>query len=108
MPAVIRIIPQDCPAPVEGRKTAARQSYADPTGALMAGVWRSAPDRLEVAYQRDEFCLILEGEVRLTGEDGATEVFRAGDAFLVPAGFRGVWEMPVAVSKYYVLHDPAK
>jgi uncharacterized cupin superfamily protein len=104
MPASIRIDPAACPAP-EGVSSSSK-AYADPTGALIAGVWRSKPNRLEVTYKRDEFCLLLEGEVHLTDSEGRTEIYRAGDAFMVPAGFVGVWDMPVAVAKYYVLHTP--
>ena len=104
--ASIRVLPSDCPQPDDGKLTAATKAYGDPTGALTCGIWRSKPNRLEVDYKRDEFCLILEGEVHLTDADGQTEIYREGDGFVVPAGFKGVWDMPVAVAKYYVLHAP--
>jgi len=105
-PASIRVLPSDCPAPPQDKLTAASAPYRDPTGGLVAGVWRSKANRLEVDYKRDEFCLILEGEVHLTDSAGHTEIYRVGDAFIVPAGFVGVWDMPVACAKYYVLHTP--
>lgn len=103
----IRVAPADCPFPAHGKLTAASKAYADPTGAMSCGVWRSKPNRIEVDYARDEFCLLLEGEVRLTDAVGTTEIYRAGDAFVVPAGFKGTWDMPTAVAKYYVLHAPS-
>ncbi len=102
----IRIAPDDCPAPTDGKLTAASKAYADPTGALSCGIWRSAPNRIEVNYTKDEFCYIVEGEVHLTDAAGKTEIYRAGQGFVVPAGFKGIWDMPVAVVKYYVLHAP--
>jgi uncharacterized cupin superfamily protein len=102
----VRVSPADCPMPPAGKQAAATKAYVDPSGALVAGVWRSKPGRLDVAYKRDEFCQIIEGEVHLTDAAGHTEVYRAGDAFVVPAGFTGVWLMPVAVTKFYVLHGP--
>lgn len=104
--ASIRVSPSDCPEPAADKLTAATKAYGDPTGALTCGIWRSKPNRLEVTYARDEFCLIVEGEVHLTDAAGRTEIYRAGDAFVVPAGFKGVWDMPVAVVKHYVLHAP--
>jgi uncharacterized cupin superfamily protein len=103
----VRVSPGDCPMPPAGRQVAVTKAYVDPSGTLVAGVWRSKPDRLDVAYKRDEFCQIIEGEVHLTNAAGHTAVYRAGDAFVVPAGFTGVWSMPVAVTKFYVLHGPA-
>lgn len=105
MTASIRIRPEACPSP-DDKPTTATKDYADPTGALTSGVWRSKPRRIEVAYTKDEFCLLIEGEVRLTDAEGRTEIYRAGDAFMVPAGFKGIWDMPVPVAKYYVLHAP--
>ena len=104
--ASIRVLPADCPLPTDDKLTAATKAYGDPTGALTCGIWRSKPNRLEVDYKRDEFCLILEGEVHLTDANGQTVIYRENDAFVVPAGFKGVWDMPVAVAKYYVLHAP--
>lgn len=104
MTASIRLDPTVCPIPEA--TTAAAKAYADPTGAFSAGIWRSKPNRMEVRYTKDEFCLLLEGEVRLTDASGKTETYRAGDAFVVPAGFSGTWDMPVPVTKYYVLHVP--
>ncbi|MBX9907499.1 MAG: cupin domain-containing protein [Beijerinckiaceae bacterium] len=107
-PASIRIRPEDCPPPPADKPTSATKAYADPTGALTSGIWRSQANRLEVNYARDEFCLIVEGEVHLTDADGHTEIYRPGDGFMVPAGFRGIWDMPVPVTKFYVLHAAAK
>jgi uncharacterized cupin superfamily protein len=102
----IRVLPSECTPPADDKLTSATKAYGDPTGALTCGIWRSKPNRIEVDYKRDEFCLILEGEVHLTDAGGQTEIYREGDGFVVPAGFKGVWDMPVAVAKYYVLHAP--
>lgn len=103
-PASIRIKPEDCPLPGADKPTSSTKAYADPSGALTSGIWRSKPQRLDVDYKRDEFCLIVEGEVHLTDANGRLEIYRQGDGFMVPAGFRGVWDMPVPVTKFYVLH----
>jgi uncharacterized cupin superfamily protein len=46
--------------------------------------------------------IVLDGEVTLEG-DGFRDTYRKGDAFFVPKGFRGVWNQPVAMLKFYVI-----
>jgi len=41
----------------------------------------------------DEFILILSGKLILTGTDGVSQEFVAGDSLLVPKGFAGTWKM---------------
>jgi uncharacterized cupin superfamily protein len=101
----VRAIPFDPATPVTlNGLSGATGLYKDPSGALKAGVWASEPKRLEIAYTSDEFCVLLEGEVTLTDADGHATTHKAGDAFLIPAGFKGTWENPVPVRKYYVFH----
>ena len=44
-------------------------------------------------YTENEFCHITRGRVRI--EDGAAQrwTFAAGDSFVIPAGFAGVWDV---------------
>ncbi len=44
-------------------------------------------------YTYDEFVLILSGKLILTGTDGVSQEFVAGDSFVVPKGFAGTWQM---------------
>src|SRR5262245_59290684 len=80
--------------------------YADPTGAFRSGFWSSKPGRSEVHYQKDELCTLLAGVVRLTDEGGKTVTYRAGDTFLIPFGFKGVWENVEPVRKFFAVHKP--
>ena len=41
----------------------------------------------------DEFITILSGELILTGPDGVSQEFVAGDSLVVPKGFYGTWKM---------------
>jgi uncharacterized cupin superfamily protein len=41
----------------------------------------------------------------LTGDDGAASSFGAGDAFVVPAGFSGTWEVVVDCTKIYAIFE---
>ena len=41
----------------------------------------------------DEFVTILSGKLILTASDGVSQEFVAGDSFVVPKGFTGIWKM---------------
>jgi len=41
----------------------------------------------------DEFVLILSGKLILTGPDGVSQEYVAGDTLVVPKGFTGTWKM---------------
>jgi hypothetical protein len=39
----------------------------------------------------DEACFVIRGSVILTDSDGRSGTFKAGEGFLLPRGFRGIW-----------------
>ena len=80
-----------------------RQLFESPDGALTAGTWTSTPGKWHAFTERDEFCMILSGHVRLIDEDGTAQTFRTGDAFLIPNGFRGYWEVIETTTKHFVI-----
>ena len=80
-----------------------RMFFESPDGALIAGTWTSTPGRWHAFTDRDEFCTILSGHVRLIDERGQAQTFRAGDAFLIPNGFRGFWEVIETTTKHFVI-----
>ncbi len=47
--------------------------------------------------------MLLEGCVELTDDAGATRRFEAGDAFVVPGGFTGIWHNLTPVRKHYAI-----
>jgi len=79
--------------------------YLDPTGQFCAGTWQGEAGawRVQYAAHEEEFCVLLQGKVRLTGEDGRRHEFGAGDAFVVPGGFTGIWENLSQVRKLYAI-----
>ena len=100
-----RSIRFDPAAPLEpGSVTTIHEWYRSPDGRFGAGFWASEPGKMDVSYDEDEFCQILAGLVRLTDAEGVTETYRAGDSFLIPRGFKGVWETVEAVRKFYVVY----
>ncbi|MDD2874521.1 MAG: cupin domain-containing protein [Azoarcus sp.] len=74
-------------------------------GDVTAGTWTSTPGRWHAFTDRDEFCYIISGHVRLIAEDGTAQTFRTGDAFVIPNGFRGFWDVVETTTKHYVIRS---
>ncbi len=83
------------------------ERFQGAAGDFVAGSWTSTPGRWHAFSDRDEFCYIVSGHVRLIAEDGTVQSFRSGDAFLIPNGFRGDWEVVETTTKHYVIRDYA-
>jgi uncharacterized protein len=79
--------------------------YRDPTGQFTAGFWSHEGGAIEVDYTEHEFCVLLAGRVRITERGGHTEEYGMGDGFVIPAGFKGVWETLKPVRKWYVTFE---
>ncbi len=79
--------------------------YTDATEQFFAGQWEAGPGRWRVVYDphEEEFCVLLEGEVELVDAHGATQRFKAGDAFVVPGCFAGTWHNLTRVRKHYAI-----
>jgi uncharacterized cupin superfamily protein len=48
---------------------------------------------------------MMAGRIVLTSDDGAAYSFGAGDAFVIPAGFSGTWEVVVDCTKIYAIFE---
>lgn len=79
--------------------------YSDATGRFFAGVWESEPGAWRVNYSEEEYCRILAGRSRLTATDGTVTEVQAGDEFVIPRGYEGVWEVLVCTRKSYVIFE---
>jgi uncharacterized protein len=76
-------------------------------GRLYAGIWESTPGKVLVSYDEWEFCHIISGEVELKKQGARKGVrFKKGDAFIIPAGFKGTWETIKKLRKHYVILMP--
>lgn len=104
------------PAPVEYRPPAERILGGDPLqrawnlhasedGRFNAGIWECGVGRWRVVFTETEFCHLLAGVIAVTGDDGSERVFRAGDAFVSPAGFTGIWDVREPARKYYAIYE---
>jgi uncharacterized cupin superfamily protein len=74
-------------------------------GVLLAGTWTSTPGKWRAFTDRDEFCTIVSGHAQLISDSGDVSDFRAGDAFLIPNGFRGYWNVIETTTKHYVIRN---
>jgi uncharacterized protein len=84
---------------------AAWNHYTDATGQFNCGIWQGEPGVWQVVYapHEEEFCVLLEGRVRLTDAAGTSTELAAGDAFVIPGGFNGIWENIGRVRKHYAI-----
>src|SRR5262245_27280462 len=80
--------------------------FSDGTQQFFAGRWSSTRGTWRVRYTENELCVMTSGRVVITGEDGAALTFTAGDAFVIPAGFAGTWEVLEACNKIYAISEP--
>lgn len=82
--------------------------YASASKELLSGTWSSEVGKWSVDYsQRHEFCYLIKGHIVLADEDGIESTFKAGDAFVIPVGFKGSWEVVEPVTKHYVIYNVA-
>ena len=92
--------------PLEGKPQATtRNFFASPDQHFFAGVWESTKGKWPVNYTEQEFVHMLAGEAILTDELGQAEYVRAGDSFVVQAGFKGTWESLGEVRKLYAIYE---
>lgn len=85
---------------------AVRNYFMTADGHFTAGVWESTPCKDRCDYDVDEACFLLSGVVHVVADDGAEWTFRAGDCFVIPAGFKGTWETVETMRKFHFIHDP--
>jgi len=81
------------------------QCFVNETGDLRASKWTSTPGKWHAFTDKDEYCYIIEGHVRLIGEDGFAQTFKTGASFMIPNGFRGFWEVVETTTKHCVVLD---
>ena len=88
------------------RATAAvHATHAD--GRVLAGTWTCTPGRWRVQYDEWEYCHITAGRGALHPDDATPRPIGPGDAFVVPPGFTGEWEVSETMTKQFVVVLPA-
>jgi uncharacterized cupin superfamily protein len=79
--------------------------HATADGVLDCGIWHCEPGAWRIAFAEDtdEFFCVIEGRIRITPQTGDAQTFGPGEACVIPAGFRGTFEVLEAVRKHYVI-----
>jgi uncharacterized cupin superfamily protein len=80
-------------------------AFSNTRGNVHCGVWCSSAGTWSIRYTEDEFCVLLEGEAVITDVAGSARTVRAGEAFVIPAGFAGSWESRGNVRKLYAVYE---
>jgi uncharacterized protein len=78
-------------------------SVDEAAGGISAGVWESTPGKWHFENEHWEYCRILTGVSIVTEEGGKAHTVRAGDSFVLRAGFKGTWEVIETTRKDYVI-----
>lgn len=65
------------------------------------GVWEKEVSEFPWQYDEQETCLLIEGQVEVTAEDGEKVSFGAGNYVVFPKGLKCTWKINSPVKKYY-------
>jgi uncharacterized protein len=79
--------------------------FSDASQQFFAGRWTSTKGVWRVRYTESELCIITKGRVALVSASGARHEFGPGDAFVIPAGFAGSWEVLEDCTKLYAIFE---
>lgn len=81
--------------------------FTNTSGEVCAGVWACERGSWRIAFgpDKDEYFYVLEGRCRVIDEDGHAAEAGPGDALVIPAGFKGVFEVVEPIRKHYVIFE---
>lgn len=79
--------------------------YTNTSGEVFAGVWACEVGswRIEMGPSEDEFFFVTRGRCRLTDETGTAVTAQAGESLVIPAGFKGCFEVLEPMQKHYMI-----
>lgn len=79
--------------------------YSNDSGEVFAGVWACEVGswRIEMGATEDEFFFVTQGRCRLVDEAGVGVEAGAGESLVIPAGFKGVFEVLEPMRKHYMI-----
>ena len=67
------------------------------------GVWEAGAGKLFIEdFPFTEYVLMISGRVVVTDKDGSSREFVAGDSFVIPRGWSGVWDVRERMKKQIV------
>jgi uncharacterized protein len=79
--------------------------YTNSSGEVYAGEWSCAVGswRIEFGPTEDEFFFVTQGRVRVTDDAGKAVEVGAGQSLVIPALFKGTFEVLESVHKHYMI-----
>ena len=79
--------------------------FTSASGEMNAGIWACEKGSWRIAFAptKDEYFYVLEGRCRVIDEQGLAAEAGPGDAMVIPAGFKGVFEVVEPMRKHYVI-----
>jgi uncharacterized cupin superfamily protein len=70
---------------------------------VQIGVWEAGAGKTFLKnFPFTEYVLMISGSVIVTEEDGTSRSFVAGDTFVIPKGWSGVWDVQERMKKQIV------
>lgn len=72
-------------------------------GSMISGYWEATPGTYHATYTQYEFVHMMEGRLTITPDGGTSVVLGPGDAFVVEAGFKGLWKIDETVRKHFCI-----
>jgi len=72
------------------------------------GVWEADVSKTRlIDYPFTEYVLMISGRLIITNDDGTVQEFEAGDTFVMPKGWTGIWDVQERMKKQMVqIGDP--
>ncbi len=64
-------------------------------------IWEKEASQFPWEYDEKETCMILEGDVEVTSEEGKKFHFKGGDWVVFPKGMKCKWNIKKPVRKHY-------
>jgi uncharacterized cupin superfamily protein len=88
---------------ISGHPSFSTWNVDEAAGGVFFGVWEATPGKWRFENEHWEYCRILSGVSIVTEDGGEAHTIRAGDSFVLRAGFRGTWEVIETTRKDYVI-----
>ena len=63
-------------------------------------IWECEPSKFKWNYDDKEICLIIEGQAKISTQNGEIYVIKAGDLVEFPAGLNCEWEITKSIKKH--------
>ena len=74
---------------------------------VKVGLWEGGAGKSVLKdFPFTEYVLMISGRVIVTGQDGVSNTFVAGDTFVIPRGWSGTWDVQERMKKQIVRVGP--